>query len=140
MTIAAVASLVVGLIIGYLGQRSRMCFVGAVRDFVLIRDTDLLKGVIAFGLVAWVAFPVAGLLGGAQGIIGGALTWEALILTVIGGFGVGYVSTLANGCPFRQHVLAAQGAVNAVTYLAGFVAGAVLFHAAVAPLLMRLLP
>lgn len=140
MTIAAVASLVVGLIIGYLGQRSRMCFVGAVRDFVLIRDTDLLKGVIAFVLVAWVAFPIAGLLGGARGAIGSAFAWRTLLLTTIGGFGVGYVSTLVNGCPFRQHVLAAQGAVNAVTYLAGFLAGAVIFHTAVAPVLIRLLP
>ncbi len=139
MTLAAVASLVVGLIIGYLGQRSRICFVGAVRDFVLIRDTYLLKGVIAFILVAWMAYPMARLLGGMSGGTGAAPTLEALFLTAIGGFGVGYVSTLANGCPFRQHVLAAQGAVNAVAYLVGFFAGAVAFHAVVAPILVRLL-
>ena len=140
MMIGAVASLVVGLIIGYLGQRSRMCFVGAVRDFVLIRDTDLLKGVLAFVLVAWVSFPIVGLVGGPQEAIGGIVTWQALALAAIGGFGVGYASTLANGCPFRQHVLAGQGVVNAVTYLAGFFVGAVIFHTTVAPIVIRLVP
>lgn len=140
MTIAAIASLIVGLIIGYLGQRSRMCFVGAVRDFILIRDTYKLKGLIAFVLVAWLAFPLATLLGGAQRVAGGVPGWQTLVLTAVGGLGVGYISTLVNGCPFRQHVLAAQGAVNAITYLAGFLVGAILFHAIAAPLLLQLLP
>ncbi len=140
MTIAAITSLIVGLIIGYLGQRSRMCFVGAVRDYILIRDSYKLKGLIAFVLVAWIAFPIAGLLGGVQGVSSGVPTWQILLLTALGGLGVGYISTLANGCPFRQHVLAAQGAVNAITYLLGFLAGAILFHTVVAPLLLLLLP
>jgi uncharacterized protein len=140
MTIAAMASLIVGLIIGYMGQRSRMCFVGAVRDFILIRDTYKLKGLIAFMVVAWLAFPLATLLGGAQGVAGGIPVWQTLVLTAVGGLGVGYVSTLVNGCPFRMHVLAAQGSINAVTYLVGFLAGAILFHAIIAPLLVWVLP
>jgi uncharacterized membrane protein YedE/YeeE len=63
-----------------------------------------------------------------------------LMLTVVGGVGVGAVSILANGCPFRQHVLAAQGVVSSIGYLAGFLVGAVLFHTLVVPLLLRLLP
>ena len=31
MTVAAVASLVVGIVIGFVGQRSRMCFIGGIR-------------------------------------------------------------------------------------------------------------
>lgn len=141
MMIAGLASLVLGLIVGYLGQRSRMCFVAGLRDFVLIRDTEKLKGLAAFVLVAWVAFPLAGLLGGYTGGAAQAIpTWSGLLLTGIGGLGVGVLSTWANGCPFRQHVLAAQGSVNAMTYLAGFLVGAVVFHVAVAPLLLQLLP
>jgi hypothetical protein len=45
---AAVATLVIGVVLGYLGQRSRMCFVGGIRDFILVRDTYLLKGLLAF--------------------------------------------------------------------------------------------
>ena len=64
----------------------------------------------------------------------------SVLLTIAGGFGVGYFSTLANGCPFRQHVLAAQGVRSSIAYLAGFFAGAVIFHTWIERLLFRLLP
>ena len=95
---------------------------------------------IAFGLTAWLAFPVIGLLEGGRPAALGASDALSVVLTVIGGFGVGVVSTLANGCPFRQHVLAAQGVRSSIAYLAGFFAGAVIFHAWTAPLLFRVLP
>lgn len=137
---AMVATLLIGIVIGYLGQRSRMCFVGGIRDFILVRDAYLLKGLIAFGLTAWLAFPLLGLLTGGRPGPFGVADALAVLLTVLGGFGVGYFSTLANGCPFRQHVLAAQGVRSSITYLAGFFAGAVIFHSWFEPLLLRLLP
>ncbi len=137
---AAIATFVIGVILGYLGQRSRMCFVGGIRDFLLVRDTYLLRGLIAFGLTAWLGFPLVGLLVGSHPASLNSSDAVAVVLTIIGGFGVGYVSTLANGCPFRQHVLAAQGVTTAVAYLAGFFAGAVIFHTWVTRLMLYLLP
>jgi uncharacterized membrane protein YedE/YeeE len=137
---AAVATLIIGIVLGYLGQRSRMCFIGGIRDFILVRDAYLLKGLLAFGLTAWVAFPVIGLVAGGRPGPVGASDALTVVLTVAGGFGVGFLSTLANGCPFRQHVLAAQGVRSSMAYLAGFFAGAAIFHAWTAPLLVRLLP
>lgn len=146
MTIAALATLIAGIVFGYLGQRSRMCFMGAIRDFILTRDTYLLKGLITFGITAWVAFPLLRLLGGESGVGSvlrlfemSPLTIGAGILAVIGGIGVGVFSTLANGCPFRQHVMAAQGAVSSIAYLAGFYLGAVFFHWLIVPLIGPLL-
>jgi len=137
---AAVATLVIGCVLGYLGQRARMCFVGGIRDFILVRDTYLLRGLIAFGLTAWLGFPLVGLATGARpGPFGGSDA-VTVVLTILGGFGVGYFSVLANGCPLRQHVLAAQGVRSSIAYLAGFFGGAVIFHAWTAPLLFRLLP
>lgn len=139
MTVAAIASLIGGVLIGFAGQRSRMCFVGGIRDWLIVRDTFLLKGLVSFFLVAWIAFPLFEMLGGA-GVGGfGAPVVSTIILTVIGGFGVGYVSILANGCPFRQHVLASQGTGDSMVYLAGFAAGAIVFHAVVAPMVGRVL-
>src|SRR5713226_1979536 len=137
---AAVATLVIGVILGYLGQRSRMCFVGGIRDFILVRDTYLLRGLIAFGLTAWLASPLFGLLNGSRPGPFASTDAITVLLTIVGGFGVGYFSTLANGCPFRQHVLAAQGVRSSIAYLAGFFAGGAIFHAWTAPLLVRLLP
>jgi uncharacterized protein len=139
MTVS-LSTLIIGIIIGYLGQRSRMCFVGGIRDFILVRDAYLLKGLIAFGLTAWLAFPLIGFVAGTRPGPFGASDTVTVLLTVLGGFGVGYFSTLANGCPFRQHVLAAQGVRSSITYLAGFFAGAVIFHAWVERWLLRLLP
>ena len=137
---AAIATLIIGLIVGYIGQRSRMCFIGGIRDFILVRDTYLLRGLIAFGLTAWLAFPLIGLIIGTPLQQFGPSDGVTALLTIIGGLGVGYFSTLANGCPLRQHVLAAQGATSAVAYLAGFFAGAVIFHSWVERLLLRILP
>lgn len=137
---AAIATLVIGVVLGYLGQRSRMCFVGGIRDFILVRDTYLLRGLIAFGLTAWLAFPLLGLFTGSRPGPFASSDAITILFTVIGGFGVGYFSTLANGCPFRQHVLAAQGVKSSIAYLAGFLAGAVIFHSAIERLLLRLLP
>jgi uncharacterized membrane protein YedE/YeeE len=137
---AAVATLVIGLILGYLGQRSRLCFVGGIRDFILVRDTYLLKGLIAFALTAWIAFSLVALITGTPHKpfrISDAVT---VALTIAGGFGVGLFSTLANGCPFRQHVLAAQGIRSSMAYLGGFFAGALIFDIWFAPFLFRLLP
>jgi uncharacterized membrane protein YedE/YeeE len=139
MTLAAVASLVVGIVIGFVGQRSRMCFVGGIRDWILVRDTFLLKGLIAFIAVTAVGFPLAA---GAGGEPIGDWGWpilSAVVLTIIGGFGVGYVSILANGCPFRQHVLASQGSAGSMMYLVGFFAGAPVFHEWVSPLFLDLM-
>ena len=137
---ASVATLLIGVLLGYLGQRSRMCFIGGIRDFILVRDTYLLKGLIAFGVTAWFAFPLVGFVVGARPGPFGTADAVTVVLTIVGGLGVGLVSTLANGCPFRQHVLAAQGVRSSIAYLAGFFAGAVVFHAWVAPLVFRLLP
>ena len=110
------------------------------KAFVYVRDTYLLRGLITFGLTAWLGFPLVGLLVGSRPASLNSSDAVAVVLTIIGGFGVGYVSTLANGCPFRQHVLAAQGVTTAIAYLAGFFAGAVIFHTWVTHLMLYLLP
>ena len=43
----------VGLFIGYTAQRSRMCFIAGVRDFILVRDRELLYGFFSFFLTVW---------------------------------------------------------------------------------------
>jgi uncharacterized protein len=137
---AALSTLLIGLAVGYLAQRSRMCFVGGVRDFILVRDTELLKGLFAFALTAWIGFPVAAWLAGVPRVVFTPADSTSTALTVAAGLGVGLWSTLANGCPLRQHVLAAQGIVSSWAYLAGFLGGAILFQAWVGPLIFRWLP
>jgi uncharacterized membrane protein YedE/YeeE len=110
---AALATLVLGFVIGYLGQRSRLCFVAGYRDLFLTRDTSLLKGVVGAFLGALGGFILFKFFGGS--IVGFPMllktpeldSMSAWLITIVGGLGVGFLGVLAGGCPFRMHVLAA---------------------------------
>lgn len=145
----------VGLIAGWVGQRSRFCSVGGFRDFLIARDTTLLLGLVALFAAAWLMFPLVDI---AESSVAPAVIEEAeglgpadpfalpadqggpsqpsgdgwptiplAAVIFVGGIGVGAVSTVAGGCPFRQHVLAGQGSHQARLYLVGFYAAALAF-------------
>ena len=145
---AAIVTLCFGTIIGYLGQRSRLCFIGGIRDYYLVKDSYLVKGVLGFFLGATISLLVFSLVGlipsfpwfsynGATPISGdplgsaGSLS-ARIIIAIAGGFGLGFFAVQSGGCPFRQHVMAAEGSKSAMAYLAGFYLAAVIFHAYVA--------
>ncbi|MCP4395863.1 MAG: hypothetical protein GY801_00935 [bacterium] len=44
---------IIGSVIGFLAQRSRICFVAGLRDYLLVRDKELLLGVGAFIATIW---------------------------------------------------------------------------------------
>jgi hypothetical protein len=44
----------IGIIVGFLAQRSRMCFVAGFRDYLLVRDRELLLGLFAFLVTIWI--------------------------------------------------------------------------------------
>jgi hypothetical protein len=137
--IVSITSLAVGIIVGYLGQRSRMCTIGGLRDYVLVRDTALLKGVLALLVASWVVFgalrPIAGSEAGraliAAGTTPSGLT--ACVAILVGAIVLGYVSTLSGACPLRQHVLAGQGRIGAWSFLAGFYIAAVVYTSWISP-------
>jgi uncharacterized membrane protein YedE/YeeE len=39
---------IMSLAVGFLAQRSRMCFIAGIRDYFIIRDTELLFGLFSF--------------------------------------------------------------------------------------------
>jgi len=124
MTVSLV-SLGVGLIVGYLGQRSRMCTIGGLRDFVLVRDTGLLKGVGAMLLASWVAFGILHAIAGSDlnRLVAAGTTPSGIgevVAILVGGLALGFFATLSGACPLRQHVLAGQGRLGAWSFLAGF--------------------
>lgn len=131
---AAVATLVLGFVIGYLGQRSRLCFISGYRDFFLTRDSSLLKGVAGAFVGALGGYVLLDLLGGSVPAFPlfsftplPALD-AGLILTVVAGLAVGVVGALGGGCPFRMHVLAAEGRKTYWYYLLGFYAGLIFYN------------
>ncbi len=146
-------SLLIGSVIGFFGQRSRMCFIGGFRDFLLIRDKELLKGLITFFVSAWLTIWLLKLVG----IISPELynitnvkysTYPSLLsalmskfglLSFLGGLGIGLFSVLAGGCPIRQHVMAGQGRIGSIWYLIGFYIGIIIYYFILEKLILKLI-
>jgi len=128
--ILSLAFLAIGFLAGYLGQNSRMCFVGGFRDFVIVRDTALLEGLMAFFATTWVVvllFRLTGVLVPHYPALKDAAFSPFGVVSVIGGLLIGFVSTLSGGCPLRHHVLLGQGRLDSGTYFLGFYVGIFLY-------------
>lgn len=128
----AVSTALVGLLFGYLAQRSRLCFISGLRDWLLVRDGELLWAVFGFFAAAFLGFPIAGAVG--LPVWGSDPTLSAGAGTPVAALGAGLLlgglAFASGGCPLRQHVLAAQGGGDAVWWVAGFYLGAPLYYLA----------
>ncbi|MBM4444351.1 MAG: YedE-related selenium metabolism membrane protein [Chloroflexi bacterium] len=120
-------SLIVGLAVGLLAQRTRMCFVGGWRDVVLIRDFHLFSIIAAFFVGALVTNFALGQVGhwgfSDQPIAHDEHLWNFFSMAL-----VGLAATLLGGCPLRQMVLSGQGDTDAAVTVLGMMAGAAASH------------
>jgi len=114
-------SLLAGITIGGFAQRSAFCMMAGFRNFFIARDWFLLKGIVTMFLVA---LGLALLTGhfrlGLNGQPGSHLAhgWSFLGMFLVGG-----ISVMANGCPFRQVVMAGEGNTDAGLTLLGMLVG-----------------
>lgn len=119
-------SLVIGLLIGFLAQRSRFCTMGAIRDFVLFKQTHLLSGFITLVVVAFINNLILGQFhpGFAKQPVA-----HTMSLWNFGGMVLaGLAFALAGGCPGRQLFLAGEGDGDAAVFVFGMIVGAGFSH------------
>ena len=125
-------AVVAGLVVGFLAQRTRMCFVGAWRDIFLVKDTYLISGVAAFFIAALVTNYIAGNFGADgiyywgfadQPVAHNVHVWNLLGMTL-----VGLAATLIGGCPLRNCILTGEGDTDAGMTVLGYIAGAAVAH------------
>ncbi|MBN1369542.1 MAG: YeeE/YedE family protein [Dehalococcoidaceae bacterium] len=144
-----VATLIVGLVLGYMGQRSRFCTISGLRDFYLVKDTYRLKGLIGIVVGGIIGFNVVKWISGASELPGvpdfpmlaEGLKVEPMVLlpiSIVGAFGMAFFSVMAEGCPFRQHVMAGEGYLSGMLYLLGLVLGIIFFDIVIIPYLQLL--
>jgi YedE family putative selenium metabolism protein len=126
LTGGILASLGGGLLAGGLGQITRFCTVGPVRELVFNRSGARFGAVVALGVVFGVGTAVFGAfrIGFAnQPIAHVDHLWNFLALGLVGMAGV-----LMGGCPFRQIVRSAGGDSDAALGTLGLLAGAAFAH------------
>jgi len=119
-------SLLVGLAVGFLAQRSRFCTMGAFRDLILFRQAHLF-----FGLLSLLAFAVVTNLVLGQfkpGFAGQPVAHTMHLWNAAGMILAGLAFALAGGCPGRQLFLAGEGDGDAAVFVLGMIVGAGFAH------------
>ncbi|MBU2548122.1 MAG: YedE-related selenium metabolism membrane protein [Proteobacteria bacterium] len=119
-------SLIVGLGIGFVAQRSRFCTMGAFRDMLLFRQGHLLSGVLALVVVAFVTNLVLGQF--KAGFAGQPVAHTMQLWNFAGMVLAGLAFALAGGCPGRQLFLAGEGDGDAAVFVLGMIVGAAFAH------------
>ncbi len=119
-------SLGVGLLVGFLAQRVRMCFVGAWRDIFLIRDSYLMSAVVACFIGALVFNLILGQFH--LGFSGQPAAHSSHLWNFMGMVLAGLAATLLGGCPLRQLIMSGEGDTDAGITVLGLFAGAAIAH------------
>jgi len=115
-------SLVVGLLLGALAQRSRFCITGSVRDSLLMGSrSPLFWGFCAFLIGAFVTNLIMGSF--TFGLYGQPGAHLEYLWSFLGMLLVGWLSVLIGGCPFRQLIKAGEGDADAGLAVIGMLLG-----------------
>jgi hypothetical protein len=121
-----VISILAGLAIGFIAQRSRFCTMGAFRDLILFRQMHLFSGVAVLVAAAWLTNLVVGQFSPGfanQPVAHTQHVWNALGMVL-----AGLAFALAGGCPGRQLFLSGEGDGDAAIFVLGMIVGAAFSH------------
>ena len=125
-------SLIAGLVVGALAQRTRMCMVGGIRDVILFKETKLLAGFVALFVAALAGNLILNATQGGGffklGFASQPVAHTAHIWNFLGMALVGYGCTLLGGCPLRQLILTGEGNTDSAITVTGLVVGAAFCH------------
>ena len=119
-------SLAAGLLVGALAQRTRLCMVGGIRDFVLFREKRLLIAFVAIFAAAFVGNLITGNFN--PGFAGQPIAHTDGLWNALGMMLAGFGCVLLGGCPLRQLVLAGEGSADSAVTVLGLMAGAACAH------------
>jgi YedE family putative selenium metabolism protein len=121
-----IVSLLVGLGIGFIAQRSRFCTMGSFRDLILFRETHLFSGLSALAVFAFLTNLMVGQFH--PGFAGQPVAHTMGIWNFGGMVLAGLAFCLAGGCPGRQLFLAGEGDGDAAVFVLGMIVGAGFSH------------
>lgn len=126
-------SLLIGLLVGFLAQRTRMCFVGGWRDLIMVRDTYLFGGIAGFFIGALAVNLILAYGSGEVrffnlSFFGQPVSHDHHLWNFLGMALAGLTATLLGGCPLRQTILSGEGNADAGITVLGLLVGAGFAH------------
>ena len=119
-------SLGIGLLVGFICQRSRFCTMGAFRDLILFRQIHLLSGIIALLVTAFITNLVLSQF--KPGFENQPVAHTMELWNFGGMVLAGLAFALAGGCPGRQIFMAGEGDGDAAVFVLGMIVGAGFAH------------
>jgi hypothetical protein len=119
-------SLVLGLIVGFLAQRSRLCLAGGIRDIFLINSGSLIIGFVVIFLVTLAGNCILGKF--KLSLVNQPIAHTNGLFNFLGLFVVGLGSTFLGGCPLRQLILTGSGNTDSALTVLGMIVGAAVAH------------
>lgn len=119
-------SLLIGLCVGFLAQRTRLCTMGAIRDVILIRNTHLLSGILGILVAAFIMNLILGQFN--AGFLNQPIAHNNHLWNFLGMVLAGLAFALAGGCPGRQLFLSGEGDGDAAIFATGMIIGAGFAH------------
>lgn len=125
------AALVAGLIVGIIGQRTRVCFAGGIRDAMMFKQFHMVWCLLSIIITTLVANLIKAQVTGTPmnfSFDGQPVAHSDHLWSIVGLFIVGLASVFLGGCPFRQLVLAGSGSGDSMVTVLGMIVGAALSH------------
>lgn len=119
-------AMAVGLMVGAVAQRTRLCMVGGIRDLILFKDTYLISGFISILVFAALASLATGSF--KLGFAEQPIAHTDALWNFAGMLLAGWGSVLLGGCPLRQLILAGEGNSDSAVTVAGMIVGAAVAH------------
>jgi YedE family putative selenium metabolism protein len=121
-----IISLILGLVIGFLAQKSRFCTMGALRDLILFKQTHLFSGFVSLAIAAFLTNLIVHQF--SPGFVGQPVAHTMHFWNFAGMALAGLAFSLAGGCPGRQLFLSGEGDGDAAVFVVGMVVGAAFAH------------
>ncbi len=119
-------SLLAGLAVGAVAQKSRMCMVGGVRDIILFKDFKLISGFISIFVACLIVNLIVGKF--KPGFAEQPVAHTDAVFNFLGMLLAGYACTLLGGCPLRQLIMAGEGNIDSAIAVLGLAVGAAFCH------------
>ena len=131
-----ILSIIAGLVVGAIAQKSRLCMVGGVRNVILFNDWNLLICFICIIIIALITNIILQNTVAISinktffklGFDGQPIAHNDHIWNLLGMIIVGFASVLLDGCPLRQLVMAGEGNTDSSITVLGILIGAAFAH------------